>query len=226
VPSPICKALAATRDIEHTLTEDIFKIDGQVNSNKIELVENLFMQLSGMKGPDFALSIPYWKERSYKKHEIFNDYKSICLYLGFVLEGAFRTYYTDVNSGEEKNILLFSKHQMVVSYKSFVTQKPCDYYTECVSSADILYIHYDQLHTLYKQSHEWEHLGRMMAELAFTGAVCRAESFILQTPEQRYLSFIQENPEAFKSIPLYHISSYLGIAGPSLSRIRKRMSVR
>jgi CRP-like cAMP-binding protein len=197
-----------------------------MNSDEIELIENLFRELSGLNGRDFRLSLAHWKQRSYQKNEIFNDYKSICQYLGFVIEGAFRSYYTDEQSGQEKNILLFSKNQLVVSYKSFVTQKPCDYYTECIAPAHIIYIHYNDLQALYRQSHEWERLGRLMAELAFTGAVRRAESFILQTPEQRYQSFIQENPEAFNSIPLYHISSYLGIAGPSLSRIRKRLSVR
>lgn len=193
---------------------------------KLGLVQNLFKQLSGLDGKDFALSAPYWVERSYRKHEFYNNYKSICKYLGLVIDGAFRAYYIDPNSGEEKNILLYSKQQLVVSYKSFLTQTPCDYYTQCIAPANIIYIHYDHLQLLYQQSHEWEHLGRMIAEMAFTAAVSRAESFILQTPEQRYLSFIGQNPDAVNTIPLYHLSSYLGIAGPSLSRIRKRLSAR
>lgn len=197
-----------------------------MTSDKIKLVENFFGQLSGLDSKTFQLSVPYWKERSYQKNEFYNDYKSICKILGFIIEGAFRAYYIDPDCGDEKNILLYSKHQLVVSYKSFLTQTPCNYYTQCVSPADIVYIHYDHLQTLYKQSHAWEHLGRKMAEMAFTSVVSRAESFILQTPEQRYLSFIRQNPDAFNTIPLYHIASYLGIAGPSLSRIRKRLSVK
>jgi len=35
---------------------------------------------------------------------------------------------------------------------------------------------------------------------------------------------VNHYPDIFNNIPLYHISSYLGIQGPSLSRIRKRLS--
>jgi hypothetical protein len=63
-----------------------------------------------------------------------------------------------------------------------------------------------------------------MAEKAFDIAVDRAESFVFKSAEQRYLELIQMQPDIADNIPLYHISSYLGIAGPSLSRIRKRIS--
>jgi len=58
---------------------------------------------------------------------------------------------------------------------------------------------------------------------AFTVAMTRTEGFLFLTPEQRYLDLLEHHPDIFNAIPLYHISSYLGIQGPSLSRIRKRM---
>jgi len=52
------------------------------------------------------------------------------------------------------------------------------------------------------------------------------ESFVFKTPEERYIELLKHNPDIFNNIPLYHISSYLGIRGPSLSRIRKRISLK
>ena len=52
------------------------------------------------------------------------------------------------------------------------------------------------------------------------------EGFVFKTPEERYLDLIENHPDIFNSIPLYHISSYLGIQGPSLSRIRKRIAMK
>jgi hypothetical protein len=50
------------------------------------------------------------------------------------------------------------------------------------------------------------------------------EGFLFKTPEERYLELVEQHPTLLQTIPLYHISSYLGIQGPSLSRIRKRIS--
>ena len=48
----------------------------------------------------------------------------------------------------------------------------------------------------------------------------RAEDFIFQTPEQRYIDLMQAHPDITNTVPLYHIASYLGITQVSLSRIR------
>jgi hypothetical protein len=77
---------------------------------------------------------------------------------------------------------------------------------------------------LYQRSHKWETFGRLVAQTAFNIATERAESFLFKTPEQRYLDLINRHPDIFNQVPLYHISSYLGIQPPSLSRIRKRLS--
>ncbi len=79
----------------------------------------------------------------------------------------------------------------------------------------ILYIHIDHLKQLYTQSHQWERFGRLIAEMAFSVSMDRTESFLFRTPEQRYLELVEQHPAIFNSIPLYHISSYLGIQGPS-----------
>lgn len=60
--------------------------------------------------------------------------------------------------------------------------------------------------------------------MAFMSSMGRVEGFLFQSPEDRYQELIDRHPDIFNSVPLYHIASYLGIQGPSLSRIRKRMS--
>lgn len=191
-----------------------------------EILQQALYAVAGIGPEDFELSYKRWQPRTYKKAEFYNEYRNVCKYLGFVIDGVFRTYYMDEQSGEEKNVFFFSRNQVVVSYKSFVTQTPCNYYTQSLTESRILYIHYDHLLELYKQSHQWERLGRLIAEQAFNISMTRTESFLFLTPEQRYLNLMEEHPYLFNAIPLYHISSYLGIQLPSLSRIRKRISNR
>ncbi len=150
----------------------------------------------------------------------------MCKELGYVLQGTFRSYIIDHKSGEDKNIFFFSKDGIVTAYKSFVRQIPCEYYTEALTDARIICINIFDLQKLYRESHEWECFGRLTAELAANTVIERMESFLLKSPEERYIDLIEKHPELHNQIPLYHISSYLGIQGPSLSRIRKRIAER
>lgn len=194
--------------------------------NLTEKLGLALQQFAGMSKQDFELSLPYWKTMDYKKGDFYNQQKSVCKYLGFVVEGVFRSYIIDAKTGEEKNIFLYSGNQFVVSFKSFIQQVPCDYHTTALTPARVVHIHIADLLRLYQQSHKWESFGRLLAQEAFNVAMARTESFLFQTPEERYLNLIKHHPDIFNAVPLYHISSYLGIQGPSLSRIRKRLSHR
>ena len=191
--------------------------------SEIELLQQALQKAAGMDKETFDLSLPYWQLRTYKKGEYFNKYKNICKHLGFVIDGVFRIYKKNEETGEEKNMVFFTNHQFVTSYKSFLSQVACDYFTESMVPSTILYIHVDHLHELYKTSHQWERFGRIVAETAFHEVMSSTEAFLFHTPEERYVELIGKHPNIFNAVPLYHIASYLGIQGPSLSRIRKRM---
>ena len=191
---------------------------------ELEILAFALKEFADFTADDFNLSKSYWHIKKYKKGEYFNQQKKICRYLGFINSGVFRSYVIDRKTDEEKNVFLFSKNQFVVPFKSFINQTPCDYFTQAMTDASILYISIDDLSLLYKKSHQWERFGRLMAQMAFNVTLERMESFIFKTPEERYLDLLNNHPDIFNNIPLYHISSYLGIQGPSLSRIRKRIS--
>ncbi len=189
----------------------------------IEQLKGALSHFAQLTEEDFNLSKNCWSIKTYKKGDIYNPVGSICRYLGFTLEGYFRAYLIGKN-GEEVNLFLYPPKNVVVTYKSFIHRSPCEFSTVAMTDARALCITLDDLHALYKKSHAWERFGRLMAEKAFDIAVDRAESFIFKSAEQRYLELVQMSPDIIDNIPLYHISSYLGIAGPSLSRIRKRIS--
>lgn len=191
---------------------------------EIEIIQYALKVFADIDEKDFDLSRSYWHRKEYKKGEYYNEYQTVCKYLGFITNGVFRSFIIDRKTNEEKNVFLYSQNQFVVTFKSFINQVPCDYHTEAMSDASVIYICYADLTDLYKRSHQWERFGRLLAQEAFNVAIERTESFLFKTPEERYLELIKYHPHIFNTIPLYHISSYLGIQGPSLSRIRKRLS--
>ncbi len=189
----------------------------------LELLQYALREFAGIDEEHFLLSEKYWQKKKYAKGDFYNEYKNVCKHLGFIVKGVFRSYYVNDENGEEKNVFFFSDHQIIVSYKSFLDQAPCNYYTESMMESEILYIHINQLSDLYHQSHQWERFGRLVAERAFGMAMTKAEGFMFMSPEQRYIQLLDQHPDIFNRVPLYHVASYLGIQGPSLSRIRKRM---
>lgn len=190
----------------------------------IEQLAYALNRFAGLTKEDFALSASCWEFKSYKKGEFYNHHKNVCRYLGFITQGVFRSYIIDEKTGEEKNIFLYSANGFVVSFKSFINQVPCDYHTQAMTDAQAVCIGITDLLALYRRSHQWESFGRLLAQEAFNIAMARTESFLFRSPEERYLDLIGQHPDVLNQVPLYHISSYLGIQGPSLSRIRKRLS--
>jgi CRP-like cAMP-binding protein len=80
------------------------------------------------------------------------------------------------------------------------------------------------MNALFRQSQEFERLGRILAEQAFIFVSQRFASMLLESPETRYQRLVQERPKVMQRVPQYMIASYLGITPEALSRIRKRLA--
>ena len=178
-----------------------------------------------MNDADIVQSQQFWKTRIIKKGDFLNMQMMVCTDLGFVITGIFRIYYHDPASDTDKNLFFFSEQQFVVSFRSFISQNPCWYYIEAMEDSEIMLISYKDLHNLYEVNANWARFGRLLAELFFSYAQTRTEEFVFFSHEQRYLRLLEEHPNIIDRIPAYHISSFLGITNPSLSRIRKRVKI-
>jgi len=194
-----------------------------MHTKYIDRLRKVVKDSSGMRDEDFDLSMPYWQHKIYKKGEFFNEYKNVCKYLGFVLDGVFRIYRFHDQSALEKNMFFFTRDQFMCSFKGFFSQNNCEYYTQSLIKSEILYIHYNSLQHLYKISPVWDRFGRLFAESSLVAMMTNTEAVMFKSPEERYQELVSVHPDIFSSVPLYHIASYLGIKGPSLSRIRKRI---
>ena len=164
-----------------------------------------------------------WKPRKIKKGDFFNMQYVVCNDLGLVVKGIFRIYYSNPDTSEETNIFFFSENQFIVSFRSFITRNACHYFIQAMEDCELVYITYHDLTGLYQTHPNWAKFGRLLAELFFTYSQTRAEELLFFTHEQRYIRLLDEHPNIIDRIPAYHISSYLGIKNPSLSRIRKRI---
>lgn len=192
-------------------------------SNKDEIIARHLRNFASLNDEDIAVGQPFWKPRTIKKGDFFNMQSMVCNDLGLVVKGIFRIYYHDPKSDTDKNLFFFSENQFVVSFRSFISQKACWYYIEAMEDSEIVFISYKDLNNLYEANANWAKFGRLLAELFFSYAQTRTEEFVFFSHEERYLRLLEEHPNIVERIPAYHISSFLGITNPSLSRIRKRI---
>jgi CRP-like cAMP-binding protein len=193
-----------------------------MNTKEKALINHL-KNFASLTESEIQESMPLWRSRTIKKGDYFNMQSMVCSDLGLVVQGIFRIYYRDDEKQEEKNLFFFSENQFVVSFRSFISRNPCWYFIEAMEDSEIISISYKDLNNLYELSAAWSRFGRLLAELFFSYAQTRTEEFVFFSHEQRYVRLLEEHPNIIERIPAYHISSYLGITNPSLSRIRKRI---
>jgi CRP-like cAMP-binding protein len=192
--------------------------------SKQEVLNELLGKFADLSGNDINISLPYWRTRKIVKGDFFNMQNIVCTDLALINKGLFRIYYVHPETQEEKNIYFFSERQFLVSFRSFINQYPCAYFIQAMEDAEIISINYNDLQYLYTTPTGWQRFGRLIAELFFNHSQARAEEFQFNTAEERYLKMVAQHPNIVNRIPAYHISSYLGIKNPSLTRIKKRLS--
>jgi CRP/FNR family transcriptional regulator, anaerobic regulatory protein len=139
----------------------------------------------------------------------------------FVNKGLLRLYYTKGES--EFTGFIFKENLFAGSYESFLTQAPGIQSLETLEECELLSINYNQLQQLYQQVPKVNIIARVVADHRFINGQKILSSFILDSPEERYLKFIETQGDLLLRVPNNIIASYLGITPVSLSRIRKRL---
>lgn len=142
--------------------------------------------------------------------------------LGFVTSGLIRGYYLN-EAGEEITTTFVKEAEWVTDYPSLLLDRPSRYNFQCLEPTTLITVSYGHIQKGYDQFMGFERNGRLIAEAILKQQQRRIESFQFDSAEQRYLDFVRENPDLFNRISLTHLSSYLGIERPSLSRIRRKL---
>jgi len=160
--------------------------------------------------------------RHLKAHEIYINYNSNSKKFAYVQQGMMRSYYRQ-DDGQEKTVLLRWESQFFASYQTIFENKPSQQIFQALEDCDLLELDYNKLEEFINQNPKFEKARLSILQKMLIGTLKRVESFILETPEERYLNLVAEQPEIYNRVPSKYIASYLGITPVSLSRIRKRI---
>lgn len=130
------------------------------------------------------------------------------------------------DKGEEITTMLRWEHQPVASPQLILFNEPARQYFEALEPTDVLYIDYDTMESILARNPKLEANRKYFLRNVLKEALERIDTFILLSPEERYLDFVKTKPDIVDRVPGKYIASLLGITPVSLSRIRKRIASR
>jgi CRP-like cAMP-binding protein len=143
--------------------------------------------------------------------------------IAYIARGIFRFY--NLKNGDEITSDFSFHNSFLTSYISLITRQPSAISVQALENSDILVIDYKTLLKKYDESHNYERIGRLIAEQTFISSSIHLLSFLNDSAEERYSNLIKKDPRLVQHIPLHYIASYLGISAETLSRIRKKLSI-
>lgn len=140
----------------------------------------------------------------------------------FINKGAARLYFE--KEGEEVSANFMFENNFIASLESFLLQTPSRQAIDTLEECELLVMSKQRLDELTLAYPKFHIFSKAIAEMAFIMLQRRASSFILDSPEERYMNMLKQRPEILERVPQHMIASYLGVTPVSLSRIRKRIS--
>ncbi len=160
-----------------------------------------------------------------KEEEFFIAEGKYAREIGFLETGVARAFFVN-NEGKEYNKQFFVGPTLIGAYTSLLTKQKNKIAQKTLTECKIWKAPFYEIELLYSKFHDFERLGRKIAEFYFLEKEKKEIEMALLDAEKRYLILREEFPDLEMKIPQYHIASYLGISATQLSRVRNKMAKR
>jgi CRP-like cAMP-binding protein len=156
--------------------------------------------------------------RSVDKKVRLTDVNETEKYLYFVIKGLARKFFV---KGKEEIITQIAREgELISSSVSYFSGNPSGYVVETIEPTTFYSLHHDRAEQLYSRYPKLERLSRLIiTELFLQKEVWELERIRYSTKE-RFLRFMNENPELFQRVPQKFLASYLNIKPETFSRLK------
>lgn len=154
------------------------------------------------------------------KHTLVLAEGTICRYLYFLESGLLRFYI--LKDGNEVTKYFTDVPYVFTSQKSFTSQQSAQESIETLEDSVMWRMTYTDAFRLLELV-SWSDFIRKLIQEVQTYTEEILEALQTETAENRYRTMLANQPSLVQRVPLKHLASYLGIAQPSLSRIRKNI---
>lgn len=179
----------------------------------------------------FPLGEAKWAqyERCFKRLEV--PAKTILLHEGdiarkayFIEKGSIRVWFN--SNGKDVTFQFFFENDRVSSVESFRKNIPSIAAIETIEPCILWAITKKDMGRMMNDCLDVPELREKLLTMLFDRNlhyIKHSLSFVRDTPEQRYLNLLNEQPHVVKRIPQHYIASYLGVSKVHLSRIKAKL---
>jgi len=144
--------------------------------------------------------------------------------LGFVLSGVIRIFYYDDN-GNEVIHCFHNENHFIGDLESYQSSMATERYIQTITDCTVVFFNKENDEYLNKTLDKWPILVRKLTESALMAKINNMKNLVHADAKTKYLEFLKKHADIVQRIPLGDLASYLGIAQPSLSRIRKSIII-
>ncbi|MEQ8807500.1 MAG: Crp/Fnr family transcriptional regulator [Imperialibacter sp.] len=141
-----------------------------------------------------------------------------------VVQGCIRRF--SIVDGEEITTDFYTEGHTAADFNSIASQAPSRHFFVCVEKTTVTVNNAEKEAAFYKKFPRFETMCRMEFERMMGEKADKVEAFAQKSPEERYLYLLEERPDLLSRVPQYQIASYLGVKPETLSRIRKRITIK
>ncbi|HEY5464189.1 MAG TPA: Crp/Fnr family transcriptional regulator [Hanamia sp.] len=131
------------------------------------------------------------------------------------------------NNGTDLTFQFFFENSTVASLESFKKQLPSQLFIETIEPSVLWYVNKKDVDIIIAEINEIPVMREKFLDVVFERTFDYMKhflSFIKDTPSQRYVNLVKDNPQIIKRVPQHYIASYLGITTVHLSRIKSKLA--
>ena len=183
---------------------------------------DIFRQFTDFDDSELGIIMPYFEFKYFKKKTHLLDVGKVSNEVYYLIKGCIRLYCE--KDGEELSTYFVTENMFAGSYDSFLARRPSKVAIETLEECEVLVLTHEAQEKLYKVFPKMNEFIRKAIEQRFVLLHDLFISYLLNSPEKRYLMLQKDRPDLLNRIPQNQIASFLGITPVSLSRIRNRVA--
>jgi CRP-like cAMP-binding protein len=189
----------------------------------MENLLNFINALMPLSDESLAALMPVLSTKEFRKNELLLQEGQVCHSLFYIDKGYCRSYH--VIDGIEKNTGFFFENDIATNINSFGSGQRSEFNIIACEPLTAIVFDRDKLFQVAGQTPEIETLGRLCIRLFASKQEEFSTLFKLYSAKDRLEYLEKHHPHMFQRVSLTQLSSFLGVARETLSRIRKRRAV-
>jgi CRP-like cAMP-binding protein len=192
------------------------------------MFDNFFNKLSKtitLTEADKTIFMQHVSLKKLRKRQYLLQDGEICKSVAFVSKGMLRSYLVD-EKGNERIIQFAPEGWFISDLNSFLTNDNSNLNIDAIEDSELVLINQASHAHLENIIPEFFRFNCMQYRGAYIALQKRLTNMFTLNAEEKYIKLLNIYPDIMQRVPQHMIASYLGLKPETLSRIRKKVSVK